>query len=221
MRRSKLVLLVLPVALVALVSIGLAGPVASESDSGWLVLGPVDEPPPEEPGPHFVHSLAFMEWDPVGGESAYELRVIAGEWEEGSIGQVTVSLEGRGLALCSARGPGAFVDANTEPSEPGEVAFEDFGGEGPLGDYSCGTAYGMAVDINSCKADLQFHGYLHSDYPSLTFMGPVTANVDIKKRGEWDPEASPKTFAQVEIFTPAETIHLNGPVFGDVFMSDC
>ena len=221
MKRLTVVFLVMLVAV--LVAMGLT-PAAGETDGGWLVLGPIaggEELPDGEPGPFWVHSLAFVEWDP-GVESAYELRIIANEWEDRHIGQATVSLSGGGIGLCSTRTDGgAWIDANTDSNVYADVSDDDFGGP-EVGIDFCGTAYGMAVEIEGCKAELQFHGYLHSDYPAVTYMGPVTVDVELEKKAEYDGETyTPGTKAKVTIYTPAETIKINGPVFGDVFMDDC
>ena len=84
----------------------------------------------------------------------------------------------------------------------------------PLTNIFCGNASRQRVSINNCKATVQVHGFVHSDYPYVTYSGSTTIDVNLKKQdGEW--------LLRVQLYTPKEKVTMQGKLIGDVFMSNC
>lgn len=122
-------------------------------------------------------------------------------------------LEGPSLGLCSAHGSRAEIDwqMGSPPSDPYSY---DYGGNQPLPDIGCGTAYSMSVEIDGCKGELQYHGYVHSDHPNIVYMGMMTLDFKIEQSGDgWE--------ADIEVYTPKDEIKISGPVDGTVLISTC
>lgn len=153
----------------------------------------------------------------------YSFHLVASEKD----GKVTFYLEGpTPMDLCSAHGPSAKIYFSDFPDEPPiDDPYEYF----YLGNYpfavvepddidaiQCGTAHNMEVSINGCQADIEFHGYIHSDYPLVTYMGMMTTDVSINIGS--DPEDNK---IDITVFTPKEKIKLSGNFSGDVEMENC
>lgn len=137
----------------------------------------------------------------------YTLSLVARESNDSpGVGNVTLLLSGPSMSICSAHGPQAEIDFS-----PGG---EDFGGNNPLPDIQCGTAYGMAVSIDGCTAKTEMHGYSHSDYPFYTYMGPSTTNVVLRK-------SSSGSQVTLKVFTPEGAIKLSGNVSDPIQMDTC
>jgi len=140
----------------------------------------------------------------------YNFRLIASEDD----GKVTMFLEGPSLTLCTARGSAASI---TFPEGPiGDPYGSEYSGNYPLNDIQCGTAYAMAVFNDGCQADIEFHGYVHSDYPWVTYMGMMTTDVKIKTGT--DPEDNE---IEIKIYTPKEEIELEGTFLEYIEMDTC
>ena len=96
--------------------------------------------------------------------NAYSFDLVARERAEApGVGQSTLLVVGPSLSLCSASGPQAEIDYSLDG--------EEFPGNAPLAEIRCGTASGMAVAIDGCTASIDLHGYVHSDYPLVTYVG--------------------------------------------------
>ena len=141
--------------------------------------------------------------------NTFDLDIVARESDEvAGAGLVALSVQGPSISLCSAHGPAGEIDFS-----PGG---EDLAGNSPLGDIQCGTAYGMAVAVDGCTADIQLHGYVHADYPFTTYMGMMT--LDLQFRKSVGPEDA---LLDLTIHTPKESVRLSGTLIGDVTMDTC
>jgi len=141
--------------------------------------------------------------------NAYSFDLVAREDAEAAgVGLSTLLVVGPSLSLCSASGPEPEIDFSLDG--------EEFPGNAPLPEIRCGTASGMAVVIDGCTATIDLHGYVHSDYPLVTYMGMMSLDLSLHK------EAGPAD-AQVEItvHTPKEDIRLRGNLDGQVDMDTC
>jgi hypothetical protein len=150
----------------------------------------------------------------------YSFRLVASEED----GKVTFYLEGpTPMDLCSAHGPSAYIDFGEIP-DGGDPYEYDYSGNYPfavvepddIDAIECGTAQNMEVSIDGCQADIEFHGYIHSDYPLVTYMGMMTTDVSINIGS--DPEDNK---IDITVFTPKEKIKLGGNFLGDVEMENC
>jgi len=115
---------------------------------------------------------------------------------------------GPGL-ICSAFGPFAELDFNTSI------------GNNPLPGITCGTAGGMPVAINGCKARLEFHGYAHIHHPKVTYIGMTTVEMNFKKR----PGVG-KGVIQIKVHTPKSKVLFKGKIsdvdgVSNIDMSSC
>lgn len=173
----------------------------AESPGGNLLIGDVSG--------GTVGAASFEDED----GNTYQVRLIASEYDGSGGGQVTMLLDGGPVRFCSARGSDAEINFDTvvDCDNPFECDFE---GNQPLYDVSCGTAYEMAVDIDGCQAEIELHGYVHSDYPSVNYMGMMTSYVKVKTEAQ-DQEI------EIEIFTPKDEIKLKGEVSGNVYIDTC
>ena len=137
----------------------------------------------------------------------YTLTVVSGESEENAGGgNVTLQLLGPSLSVCSAHGGGVDIGAEMEDG--------NFAGNYPLTELQCGTAFGMAVAIDSCTAKTEMHGYSHSDYPLFTYMGSTTIEFSFRKSGDGGK-------VNLKIYTPKGPIKLDGNFSGPVTMNTC
>ena len=156
-----------------------------------------------EPG-GFI-SIPFTTFvDPASGRE-FSLTLIGREYDAGA-GQVTLQLLGPGFSACSTHGGG--VDIGT--SEDGE----NFGGNFPLTEIQCGTAYGMAVSIDKCDVKTEMHGYIHSDYPFTTYTGSVTIEANIHKTTSGGQ-------VNLKVYTPRGPVKLQGSLNGDFTLDTC
>lgn len=80
-------------------------------------------------------------------------------------------------------------------------------GNFPYQGVQCGTAFGNGVAISGCVADLEAHGFTHSDHPNVSYMGSTTIDVRYQKSRGGDQ-------MKVTIHTPKEKIQLIGKVMG-------
>lgn len=149
-----------------------------------------------------IPSMTFI--DPASGRE-FNLTLIGREYDAGT-GQVTLQLLGPGFSACSTHGGG--VDIGT--SEDGE----NFGGNMPLNEIQCGTAYGMAVAIDGCDAKTEMHGYIHSDYPFSTYTGSVTIEANIHKTASGGQ-------VNLKVYTPRGPVKLQGSLNGDFTLDTC
>ena len=143
----------------------------------------------------FVH-------DGATGEQ-YEVALITNEdTDKAGQGKATLWIAGPGLGLCSTHGGSYQINW-----DPAGFETNDFSGDYPLPQIQCGTAYGMHVAIDACTAKVELHGFLHSDYPLVTYTGSITADVSFQKG------AAPDTGdLAIKIFTPKAPIKLSGPI---------
>ena len=134
---------------------------------------------------------------------------------QGGIGSVAMFLRGPGANVrmaCSVHGsPGSSLDFDLFPNDPG-LPF-------PLQNLQCGAAGGQTVVIAGCVARTSFHGFVHSDHRAgVSYSGSATIDVVLHKTKN-------KVNADIDIYTPKETIHLSGqiqaPFPGDVNISTC
>ena len=174
------------------------------SPGGNLLIG--------ELGPS-VTKASFVD-DDTG--NVYDFLLIASEWDDSREGKVTMQLEGPAFTLCTSNGSSAYIDFEN-PDPGGEDIYENhYPGNSPLTDIQCGSAYGMAVEINQCEAEMQFHGYSHSDFPFITYMGMVTTDVKVEIGNE-----SGDNEIEIEVYTPKDKIKLKGNFLGNVEMDTC
>ncbi len=90
------------------------------------------------------------------------------------------------------------------------------GGVGfPLTTIQCGLANDIKVAINGCRATVETHGYVHSDYPFTTYSGSATIDIGFSRRGvtNW--------IVDITLYTPKDSIKLRGTVNGSVVVSTC
>lgn len=181
------------------------GPLTSTdwTEEGFPVTVPSEHP--YEFGP----SLALMfHLDGVSALGAFldNISVVGPpEQQPAGVGNMFFSIYGHALSACDTHGPSA---------EPGF--------EGILADIGCGGSGGQAVAINACAAELEAHGFVHSDAPNTTFLGQVvidiTLEVSNKKNSDFVGDL------MVEIYTPKDVIALEGKIpkgSGEAFMSTC
>ena len=73
----------------------------------------------------------------------------------------------------------------------------------------------MRVSINECKATVETHGYVHSDYPFTAYSGSATIEIKLSRKGGDDWKAD------VKMSTPRNSVKLKGALTGSVFVSTC
>jgi hypothetical protein len=128
----------------------------------------------------------------------------ANQTDNGSRGNPTVGVFGPGLGLCTTHGPGPDFGSPAN----------NFTGNFPLANVQCGGAGNQTVKIDGCVANIEAHGFVHSDHPNVNFMGATTVDVRYQKTREGDQ-------VKVTIYTPKEKILLSGKVAGSSMMSSC
>lgn len=109
-------------------------------------------------------------------------------------GQTIMQLGGPAISLCSVHGQGAVVDFATEA------------GNSPLQTVQCGRAFGMDVHLNGCTADIEYHGFVHSDRAQDVYLGMMTTDIHFTKTGPT------QGLMRVTTFTPKRPIVLEGRV---------
>jgi hypothetical protein len=81
---------------------------------------------------------------------------------------------------------------------------------------NCGTASNQAVSIEGCKALVEAHGLVHSDFPlPAIYLGDMTVEAAFKKQG------ANTGSIKLTIYTPKKEIVVSGTVTGFVSMSTC
>ncbi len=85
----------------------------------------------------------------------------------------------------------------------------------PLTTIQCGLANDIKVAINGCRATVETHGYVHSDFPFTTYSGSSTIEINLSRRGvtNW--------IVDITLYTPKESIKLRGTLNGSVVVSTC
>ena len=78
------------------------------------------------------------------------------------------------------------------------------------------TASGMAVVIDGCTATIDLHGYVHSDYPLVTYMRMMSLDMSLH-RGTGPADAQ----VEITVHTPKDDIRLRGNLDGQVDMDTC
>ncbi len=177
---------------------GTAGIVALAASLALVSLGGVSAQ--RTPGGNLEVDGQFV--DSATG-TPYTFRLLASEDPvEAGFGEVTLLLEGN-PNVCSASGPDPVI------------------GNTPLVDIECGTAGAMAVAVDGCFADIEFHGFVHSDHPNTTYMGMTTVDLNfrqVERGGRFEPDAG---VIDITIRTPKGMIRLHGSVLGSVVMDTC
>jgi len=114
-------------------------------------------------------------------------------------------LGGPRLSLCSVRGPGAYVDFVSE------------GGNTPMQSVQCGRAFGMDIDLDRCQANLEFHGFTHSDRFGDIYLGMMTTDVSFRKTGANTGDI------RFTVYTPKTRIIVSGRVVSPtpIVMTTC
>jgi hypothetical protein len=125
--------------------------------------------------------------------ATHTLQLNASEFKPG-IGAVTLAIDGGGVQLCTVQGGGSFVLGQPAPT--------------PM----CGTAGGMVVRIDKCRATIEAHGAAHTDLPHPPFMGPVTMDISYNNCTTGDGRL------EITLHTPKRQIVLKGKVSGSVTM---
>lgn len=120
---------------------------------------------------------------------------------QAGVGNAFVLLGGPALSLC-----------DTHSTHLGPLV-----GFSPLTEIDCAGSGQMAVSVDGCTANIEVHGFVHSDYPNVTYLGPMTIDLRFQKNaGDKDGVA---TFT---VYTPKEPIKLHGKVTaGQVAMDTC
>ena len=103
-------------------------------------------------------------------------------------GDVDINIQGPSRA-CSVHGPG---------SDEGVFPYQA---------TQCGIAFGNMASIDGCIADLEAHGFVHSDFPNVSYLGSTTIDVRYQKTRNGDQVA-------ITIYTPKEKLQLAGKVVG-------
>jgi hypothetical protein len=123
----------------------------------------------------------------------------------GGSGATTIVLGGFSRA-CSVHGPSPVVNPGSDFA---------YGGNTPLVEVGCGTAYSQSVSINRCIATVEAHGFMHSDHPNVNYLGMTTIEVKYRKLTHGDK-------IELLLHTPKETVRLSGNVTGGgVTMTSC
>lgn len=133
----------------------------------------------------------------TGTTHAFQLQ--ASEFTNPGIGAVTLLLGGGGLQVCTTQAGGPMVLGQPVPAAV------------------CGTAGGMNVNIDKCKATIEAHGAAHSDVPHTPFLGAVTIDIAFSRQAGGASDGQ----LEITVHTPKQPIHLKGKVTGAVTMPTC
>jgi hypothetical protein len=117
--------------------------------------------------------------------------------DQQGVGETTLHVGGPALSVCSVHGPGAFEDSL------------------PFLEIQCGAAFGQSVTVDKCVATVELHGFSHSDWPLVNYLGSSTVDVRLQKL------TSSSATMDITIHTPKSAIVLHGQLNGDVNMSTC
>jgi hypothetical protein len=120
------------------------------------------------------------------------------------LGDVVYEIVGPSLSACSVHGSSASVD------------FTNVGNEGGVSPSAeCGRAFGQSVAVDDCRARIQAHSFEHSDHPLINFLGPVTVDIDFRKKSSTTGDLD------VTVHTAAGKIMIKGKLNGAITMSTC
>jgi hypothetical protein len=144
----------------------------------------------------------------TGFDFSIDLEVAEGNNRQGTV-QFLLSRQGGVGLICSANGPEAILDFDTDI------------GNNPLPGITCGTAGMMPVAIKGCKARLEFHGYAHIHNPKVTYMGMTTIELIFKKKS-----GIGKGKIQIKVHTPKSKVLFKGTIndvdgVSNIDMSSC
>ena len=133
----------------------------------------------------------------TGTTHAFQLQ--ASEFTNPGIGAVTLLLGGGGLQVCTTQGGGPMLLGQPVPAAV------------------CGTAGGMNVNIDKCKATIEAHGAAHADVPHTPFLGAVTIDIAFTRQAGGASDGQ----LEVTVHTPKRQIQLKGKITGAVAMPSC
>jgi hypothetical protein len=108
------------------------------------------------------------------------------------VGGMFFTLGGPNLSMCDAHGPGAA---------PGTNPFEGF---------ECGGSGNVSVRVDGCEAEMETHGFVHSDHPNTVYIGSMTVDIAYHQRAG---HVDGRLF--VVVHTPKKSIKLMGDVSAD------
>ena len=102
----------------------------------------------------------------------YNVFLEAREGSTAGQGDTTLLVVNSPANACSVHGP--------SPSTLSGSAFDYNSGASDYA-FECGTAYGQAVSINGCTANIQMHGFVHQDTPLTAYLGTTTIDATVTK----------------------------------------
>lgn len=140
---------------------------------------------------------AVLEDEATGAKLSIQLQ--ASEFGGPGIGAVTMALSGGGLELCTIQGGAPLVLGQ------------------PVPETVCGTAGGMNVRIDKCRATIEAHGAAHADAPYAPYRGSVTIDIAYNRNAG----ASGAGLLEVTVHTPKRPIQLKGKITGTVTVPTC
>ena len=140
---------------------------------------------------------AVLEDASTGINHAFQLQ--ASEFTQPGIGAATLLLMGGGIQLCTTQAAGPLVLGQPVPPS------------------ICGTAGGMFVRIDKCKATIEAHGSTHADVPHTPFLGAVTIDISFSRTAGNGSDGQ----LEITVHTPKRQIQLKGRVIGAVTMPTC
>jgi hypothetical protein len=117
--------------------------------------------------------------------------------DQQGVGDTNLHVGGPSLSACSVHGPGAEADSL------------------PFLTIQCGEAFGQSVRVDQCVATVELHGFSHSDWPLVNYLGSSTVEVRLQRL------SSTSATMDVTIYTPKEAVVLHGKLTGDVTISTC
>jgi hypothetical protein len=138
----------------------------------------------------------------------FEMDLSVDENKDNGVGMVFLYLHGKAepcntvkcnaIRACSIRGSGTV-------NEEDHI----------LSNVRCARPGNMSVSINDCKAQIETHGYVHSDPPYTAYSGSTTIDIKvIEKTGEG-------SLVDFTFYTPKKAIKVQGTLDGDISMSTC
>jgi hypothetical protein len=114
---------------------------------------------------------------------------------------VEIVAAGGGITACTTHGGAADIDFSNLANSV--LPYED---------NQCGLAGRVHVQVDGCMVEASAHGYLHSDWPHVSFMGDTTIDFSYNANsGNLD----------IRMYTPKEQIHLQGSLEGNMILSTC
>ncbi len=134
--------------------------------------------------------------DPSSGQT-YNVQLTAAENDTSCQGQTFFQLFGPAISACDVHGP------------------EMVPGATPLASVQCGGSFGILVTIDGCQANIETHGLVHADSPTV-YLGPMTLDVSFR----YNPQQASGRVA-IAIYTPKTVLRISGPTTGPVTMPSC